>query len=146
MKRKLQDDLKAAMKAGDRVRTMVLRGLLAEVSRYEVEKEARREADEAAIIQIIKRERSRREEALEFAKKAGRSDLIEQNRAEAEILEAYLPPQLSAEEIGGAISEQVSAGVTQMGPIMKALRERFGPRLDGKLASDLVRQALAGKA
>jgi uncharacterized protein YqeY len=146
VKQKLQDDLKAAMKAGDKVRTMVLRGLLAEVSRYEVEKEARREADEAAIVQIIKRERSRREEALEFAKKAARSDLIEQNRKEAEILEAYLPPQLSPEEVAAAISEQVSAGVTQMGPIMKALRERFGPRLDGKLASELVRQALAGKA
>src|SRR5262249_57349139 len=92
MKKKLQDDLKAAMKSGDTRRTMAIRGLLAEITR--LEKDTRREANEAEIVQLIKRERARREEALGFARQANRADLIEQNETEARILAAYLPAEL----------------------------------------------------
>ncbi len=143
MKAKLQEDLKAAMKSGDKPKLMTLRGIMTEVTR--LEKGVRREANEAEIIQVIKRERARREEALEFAKKAKRADLIEQNEVEAKILDAYLPAALSPDEVKAAIAAQIAAGVTQIGPLMKALRDQFGARLDGKVASDLVKQALAGK-
>ena len=73
MKEKLRNELTAAMKSGDKLRTMVLRGVLTEVSRFEVEKDVRREADEAAIVQILKREKARREETLMFARKGARS-------------------------------------------------------------------------
>lgn len=145
MKAKLQEDLKTAMKGGDKARTMVLRSLLAEISRYEVEKDVRREADETAIIQIVKRERARREEALEFARKGNRQDLIEQNEAEIKVLESYLPAAISADEMRAAIETEIAAGASQMGPIMKVLREKFGARLDGKAASDMVKQALSKK-
>ena len=85
MKQKLQDDLKAAMKSGDKLRLMTLRGIISEVTR--VEKDVRRPANEAEIVQVIKRERARREEALEFARKAKRDDLIAQNVDEAKILD-----------------------------------------------------------
>ena len=143
MKAKLQEDLKAAMKAGDKPKLMTLRGIMTEVTR--LEKDVRREANEAEILQVIKRERARREEALEFAKKANRADLIEQNEIEAKILDGYLPAALSPDEVKAAIAAQVAAGVTQIGPLMKALRDQFGASLDGKVASDLVKQALAGK-
>ncbi|HVN89870.1 MAG TPA: GatB/YqeY domain-containing protein [Candidatus Binataceae bacterium] len=143
MKAKLQEDLKAAMKSGDKPKLMTLRGIITEVTR--LEKDVRREANEAEIIQVIKRERARREEALDFAKKANRADLIEQNEAEAKVLDAYLPAALSPDEVKAAIAAQVAAGVTQIGPLMKALRDKFGAQLDGKVASDLVKQALAGK-
>ncbi len=143
MKVKLQEDLKAAMKAGDKPKLMTLRGIMTEVTR--LEKDVRREANEAEIIQIIKRERARREEALDFAKKANRADLIEQNEAEAKVLESYLPAALSPDEVKAAIASQIAAGVTQIGPLMKALRDQFGAQLDGKVASDLVKQALAAK-
>jgi uncharacterized protein YqeY len=146
VKAKLQEDLKAAMKAGDKARTMVLRGLLAEISRYEVEKDVRREADEAAIIQLVKRERARREEALEFARKANRPDLIEQNEAELKVLEGYLPAAVSPDELRAAVEAEIASGSSQMGPIMKALRDRFGARLDGKAASEAVKRALLGKS
>ena len=133
------------MKSGDKTRTMVLRGVLAEISRYEVEKETRREADEAAIIQLIKRERARREETIDFARKGNRADIVAQNEAEIKVLEGYLPAAISADEVNAAIKEAMAAGVSQMGPLMKALRDKFGPRLDGKLASDLAKAALAGK-
>jgi uncharacterized protein YqeY len=143
VKQKLQEDLKRAMKAGDKPRMMTLRGVLAEITR--IEKDVRREANEAEIVQVLKRERARRDEMLEFARKGGRRDLVEQNEAEAKILEGYLPAPLNPDEVKAAIAAQIAAGVTQMGPIMKALRDHFGGRLDGKMASDLVRQALASK-
>ncbi len=141
MKQKLQDDLKAAMKAGDTRRVMAIRGVLAEITR--VEKDVRHEANEAEIIQVIKRERGRREEALEFARKANRQDLIDENETQAKLLAAYLPAELAPDEVRAAIAEIVAGGVKDMGPVMKALREKFGARLDGRLASELVREALA---
>jgi uncharacterized protein len=143
MKQKLQDDLKAAMKQRDERRMMALRGVLAEISR--VEKDVCREANENEILQLLKRERARREEALGFAKQANRADLIAQNEAEAKILDGYIPAGLSPEELQAAIAESIAAGANQMGVVMKALREKFGARLDGKLASELVKQALAPK-
>lgn len=132
------------MKAGDTRRTMAIRGLLAEITR--VEKDVRREASEAEIVQLIKRERARREEALGFAKQGNRTDLIEQNEAEARVLSEYLPEEVSSDEIRAAIVEIVAGGASQMGPVMKALRDKFGARLDGKLASDLAKEALSKKA
>jgi uncharacterized protein YqeY len=140
LKQKLQEDLKTAMKSGERLRVLTLRGILAEITR--LEKDVLHEATEAEVIQIIKRERARRDEALEFARKAARSDLIEQNESEAKILEGYLPTAIGADELSAAIAEAMNTGANQIGPIMKALRDRFGARLDGKLASDLVKKAL----
>jgi uncharacterized protein len=143
VKQKLRGDLTAAMKAGDKLRTMTLRGVMAEITR--VEKDIRREANEAEIVQVIKRERARRDEVLEFARKGGRADLVSQNEEETRILDGYLPAALSEDELRAAIAEQVAAGVVQMGPLMKALKDRFGARLDGRVASQLVKEALAAR-
>ena len=143
MKAKLRDDLKAAMKSGDKLRLMTVRGVLAEVTR--LEKDVRREANDADIIQIIKRERARRDESLEFARKGGRAELVEQYAGEAKILDGYLPAAIGADEVRALVTERVAAGVTQIGPLMKALRDRFGAALDGKMASEIVKSALGGK-
>ena len=145
VKQKLRDELTAAMKSGDKLRTMVLRGVLAEVSRFEVEKDARREADEAAIVQILKREKARREETLEFARKGNRQDLVDQNEAELKIIEGYLPAGVSEDEVRATVKEAIAGGAKNIGALMKALRDKFGARLDGKLASDIVKQELAAK-
>lgn len=143
MKAKIQSDLKEAMKSRDQLRIMTLRGVLAAVT--VLEKDLRREANQDEILQVIKRERARREEALEFSRKAGRQDLVEQNETEAKILDSYLPAALGADELEAAIAEQFAAGANQIGPVMKALRERYGARLDGKVASDMVRRALEAR-
>jgi uncharacterized protein len=143
MKARLQDDLKSAMKARDTARVMTIRGVLTEVSR--LEKDVRREANEGEIVQILKRERARRAEALEFARKGNRPDLVAQNEAEAKVLDGYIPAGVGAEQIRAAIDAKIAAGIAQIGPLMKALRDEFGARLDGKLASDLVKEALARK-
>jgi uncharacterized protein YqeY len=143
VKEKLQDDLKLAMKAGDKPRVMTLRGALTEITR--LEKDVRRPANNDEIIQILKRERAHRDEAIEFAHKGGRQDLVEQNQTEAQILDGYLPAALGHDELEAAIAVHIAAGVSQIGPIMKALRDQFGARLDGRIASDLVKQALASR-
>jgi uncharacterized protein len=144
VKQKLQNDLKLAMKTGDKLRVMTLRGALTEITR--LEKDVRRPANDDEIIQILKRERARRDEAIEFARKGLRQDLVDQNQNEAKILDSYLPAVLSPDEVQAAISAQLAAGVIQIGPIMKALRDQFGARLDGRLASELVKQALAPRS
>ncbi len=131
------------MKRKDTLRMMAIRSVLAEITR--VEKDVRREANEAEIIALIKRERGKREEALEFARKANRADLIAENEAQAKMLAEYLPPELAADEVRAAIGEIIANGANQMGAVMKALRERFGAQLDGKVASEMVKQALAPK-
>ncbi len=143
MKDKLQNDLKTALKGGDKLRLMTVRGILSEVTR--LEKDVCRNAEEAEIIQIIKRERARRDESLEFARRGKRYDLITQYEAEAKILEAYLPDAVSEEELNAAVAAQITEGANQIGPIMKALRDQFGARLDGKMASAAVKAALAPK-
>ena len=143
LKQKLQTDLKTAMKAGDKLRLMTVRGILSEVTR--LEKDVRRDANEDEIIQIIKRERARRDESLEFARRGKRFDLINQYETEAKVLEGYLPAGVGEEELNEAVAAQISAGVNQIGPIMKALRDQFGVRLDGKMASAAVKAAIAPK-
>ena len=143
MKQKIQDDLKAAMKSGDKLRMMALRSVLSEMSR--LEKDVRRDPNDAEILQIIKRERAKREESLEFARKANRQDLIDQNETEAKILQSYLPAAVSAEDVRSEIQITIAGGASQMGPLMKALRDKFGAGLDGKLASELAKEALAKK-
>ena len=141
MKARLQDDLKTAMKAHDTARVMTIRGVLTEITR--LEKDVRRDANEAEIVQILKRERARRDEALGFARQANRSDLIQQAEAEARVLDAYIPAGAGADEVRAAINAKIAGGLTQIGPLMKALKDEFGARLDGKIASELVKQALA---
>jgi uncharacterized protein len=143
LKEKLQTDLKTAMKAGDKLRLMTVRGILSEITR--LEKDVRRDANDDEIIQIIKRERARRDESLEFARRGKRFDLINQYETEAKVLEGYLPAGVGEEELNEAVAAQISAGVNQIGPIMKALRDQFGARLDGKMASAAVKAAIAPK-
>jgi uncharacterized protein len=132
------------MKGGEKLRLMTIRGVLSEATR--LEKDVRREATEDEIVQIIKRERSRRDESLDFARRGKRFDLITQYEAEAKILESYLPAGVGDEELKGAVAALVAAGEKQIGPMMKALRDQFGARLDGKLASAAVKAAIASSA
>jgi uncharacterized protein YqeY len=139
-------DLTTAMKARDAQRVAVLRSVVAAAKHLKVERRVQA-LDEAALAQVVRREIRQREEAEEFARKAGRDDLASQNVAERRILEEYVPPPVSAEEIAGAVREVLAGGAQpQMGPVMTALRERYASRLDGKIASEVVRRILSEAA
>jgi len=136
----IQRDLTAAMKARDTGRTMVLRGLVAAIKNLKVDKQVR-ELPAAEIATLVRKEINKRTEAVEFALKGGRNELVEQNRAEQAILESYLPAQLDAARLETVIRELArELGSTAIGPIMAKLKERYPGQYDGKLASELARK------
>lgn len=135
----VQDDVKTAMKARDRERAGALR-MIVDV----LQKDAKLgDGDEIAVLQ---RERKKRVEAAEAYEKGGRADQAAAERFEAELIEGYLPQQLSDEELGelveAAIAETGASEQRQMGQVMSALMPKVGGRADGKRVSAAVRQKL----
>ena len=142
----LANDLTRAMKAREMTRVYVLRGVLTAAKNLKVEKRGA-ELDEGELTQLVRRELRKREEAEEFAAKAGRQDVIDQNRAERAILEAYVPALLAAEELERIVRGLVAeTGARAIGSVMGALRERYAGRFDGRQASDIARRVLAENA
>ncbi|PWB79739.1 MAG: glutamyl-tRNA amidotransferase [Candidatus Methylomirabilota bacterium] len=145
LKARLADDLKTALKSGDRLRTSVLRLLQALIKNREIEK--RGELDDAEIIQAVIASCKTRKEAIEQYRKAGREELAAKEEAELTLLEAYLPPPLSPEELQHKIQEALVAAqassLKDMGKVMALLMPQIAGRADGKVASQLVREALS---
>jgi uncharacterized protein YqeY len=140
---RLAEDLAQAMKAREMPRVYVLRGLLTAVKNLKVERRGAALA-EADLVQLVRREIRKRDEAEEFAVKAGREDLIAQNRSERAMLEAYAPPALEADELERAIRDIAAAPESRsLGAVMAALRGRFAGRFDGRQASEIARRVLA---
>jgi uncharacterized protein len=135
----VQDDVKTAMKARDRERAAALR-LIVDVLQQDAKLG---KGDEVAVLQ---RERKKRVEAAEAYEKAGRAEQAGAERFEAELIEAYLPQQLSDEELGqlveAAIAETGAGEQRQMGQVMSALMPKVGGRADGKRVSAAVREKL----
>jgi uncharacterized protein len=135
----VQDDVKTAMKARDRERAGALR-MIVDV----LQKDAKLgDGDEVAVLQ---RERKKRVEAAEAYEGAGRAEQAASERFEADLIEGYLPQQLSDEElrelVEAAIAETGAGEPRQMGEVMSALMPKVGGRADGKRVSAAVRQKL----
>lgn len=128
------------MKARAMETVYVLRGLIAAIKNLKVEKQVG-ELPEAEIVALVRKEANKRSEAIEFARKGNRQDLVDQNEREKVLLEKYLPQQLGTEQLATAI-QRIAAelGTTQIGPVMATLRERHAGQFDGKLASELIRK------
>jgi uncharacterized protein len=139
----LAEDLTRAMKARDMPRVYVLRGLVTAAKNLKVERRGG-ELTEADLVQLVRREIRKREEAEEFAARGGRAELVAQNRSERAILEAYAPPPLDAAALERVIREIAAVeGAGSIGAIMAALRARHPGRFDGRQASELARRVLA---
>lgn len=138
---RIKADTAAALKAGDRERVQALRLITSELQKSI--KESRDGADEAAVLQ---RERKRRLEAADAYAEAGREDLAAGERREAEIIAAYLPEQLSDEElhaiVGDAIAESGASSARDMGQVMSLVMPRVKGRADGRRVSELVKEKL----
>jgi uncharacterized protein YqeY len=135
----VQNDVRAAMKARDRERAGALR-MVVDV----LQKDAKLgKGDEVAVLQ---KEHKKRVEAAEAYEGAGRTEQAASERFEAELIEGYLPQQLSDEELGelvdAAIAETGATSPKQMGQVMGALKPKVGGRADGKRVSTAVRAKL----
>jgi hypothetical protein len=145
MKTKLNESMKDAMKSGDEVRKRTVRMVLAAVKQAEVDKQT--SLDDLAVTGLIQKEIKNRREAIEEAKKANRSDLIEGNQAEIKVLEAFLPQAMPVEElralIQGAIAETGAAAPGDMGKVMKVVMPKVAGRAPNDQISATVKELLA---
>ncbi len=138
-------DLNEAMKSGDRLKTSVIRLLSSVIKNREIEK--RGELDDQEIIQAVVASCKLRKEAIEQYVKGGRNDLAAKEEAELKLLESYLPPPFSPEELRQKVDEAILASsatsLKDMGKVMAWLRPEIAGRADGKVASQMVREALS---
>ena len=148
LKDRLREDLTAAMKARDQVRTRTLRMALTSVTKEEVAGESARELSDDEVIGVLTREAKRRREAADAFAAVGREEQAAAERAEGAVLDAYLPAQLSDKEIAAmvaaVIDETGASGMAAMGQVMKAVTPRVAGRADGARVAAEVRRRLAG--
>ncbi len=147
LKSQLDNDIKAALLGGDRFRADVLRGLKAVILNEEVAKNKRDEGiDDASIEQLVAKEVKKRLDSVQQYVAAERPELAETEQAEAKILEAYLPEQLSEEDIKVAIDDTIGelgvAGPQAMGQVIGAVKGKLGNAADGGTIARLVKEAL----
>lgn len=147
LKERIRVDLTASMKGRDEVRTRTLRMVLSEIAKEEVAGAAARELDDAAVQRVLAREAKRRREAAEAFQGAGRADQAAAERAEGDVLAAYLPAQLDdaelAELVTAVISETGATGPGAMGQVMKAVTPKVAGRAEGSRVAGEVRRQLA---
>jgi hypothetical protein len=145
VRERLVDEMKEAMKARDEIRLSAIRLIRSTVKNREIEK--RRELDEQEIAETISSLAKQRRESIRMFGDAGRDDLVAKEERELEVLLSFLPRQLSQEEVmvlvARAVAETGAAGLADMGKVMKALMPVVVGKADGKMVSDLVKQALS---
>ena len=147
LKERIRADLTSSMKERDEVRTRTLRMVLAEISKEEVSGSTARELDDAEVEKVLAREAKRRREAAEAFAGAGREEQAAAERAEGQVLSAYLPKQLDdaelAELVSAAIAETGASGPAAMGQVMKAVNPKIAGRAEGARVAAEVRRQLA---
>ncbi|NGN67221.1 GatB/YqeY domain-containing protein [Streptomyces sp. A7024] len=150
LKDRLKDDLTAAIKARDELRSATLRMTLAAVTKEEVAGKTARELSDDEVQKVITREAKKRREAAEAFDKGGRAESAERERAEHGVLDEYLPKQLSDDElnalVGDAVTEAKAAGAEgprAMGQVMKIVNPKVAGRAEGGRVAAAVKRALA---
>ncbi len=142
---RLDEDLKTALKAGEKARVSVIRMLRGELANARIEQ--RQELGEQEALEVLARyARKRRDAAAEYAK-GGRQDLVDKELAEAEITQAYLPSALTDEALAALVEAVVgelgATSLKDMGRVMKEVLQRAAGRADGAAVSALVKSRLA---
>ncbi len=138
-------DLKEAMRNKDKMRRSTIRMIRSAINYVEID--LQREATNEEIIEVISREVKQRKEAIELFREGNRDDLVKERKAEIEILEEYLPEQLSEEEIVTTLQEIIedldAQGPQQLGPVMGRAMQELKGRADGALVNRLARELLS---
>jgi uncharacterized protein len=145
LKDRLSQDMRAAMKAREETTTATLRMALAAVRNAEVSGKAARELSDDEVLAVLTKEAKKRREAAEAYDQGGRAELVAQERAELEVLERYLPAQLSDDELAELVAQALAQGdlkgMPAMGPAMKAAQAAAAGRAEGaRVAAEVKRQ------
>ena len=144
LREKIDTDTKEALKSGAKDKLSTLRMLNAALKNKQIDK--RRSLTEEEVFETVRSLIKQRKDSIEQFAKGGRQDLVDKETAEVAVLEVYLPQQLSREElevmVRDAVAQTSAQGARDMGKVMKALIPMVGGRADGKLISELVKNAL----
>lgn len=141
LKARIQQDLNAARKGRDKLRTLVLSTMLSEVKNREIDGGG--PIDDDGVVEAVTRAIKQRRDASEQMRAAGRGELADKEDEQAAVLREYLPAGLSEDEVRTIVREIIASGADQMGPLMGALMPRIRGRFDGKEANRVVREELA---
>ena len=144
LKNKITDDMKTAMKAGDKDRLKVVRMILAAVKQVEVD--TRTELDDATVLGVLEKMVKQRRDSVEQFRQGGRDDLADNELAEITVLEAYLPEQLDEAEIDALIDEAIQStgadGMRDMGKVMGVIKSKAAGRTDMGMIGGKVKARL----
>ncbi|MFD5031802.1 GatB/YqeY domain-containing protein [Streptomyces sp. NPDC058405] len=151
LKSKLKEDLTAAIRARDELRSATLRLTLTAITKEEVSGTSARELSDDEVQKVIAKEAKKRREAAEAFAQGGRVEQAEREKAEGVLLDAYLPKQLTDEELGEIVAQAVgeakaagAEGPRAMGAVMKIVNPKVAGRAEGGRVAALVKQSLAG--
>ena len=144
IKEQLSEDMKVAMKSGDKLRLSVVRMLISELKNEKIAKGA--ELDEASERRVLTSYAKKRKEAMDAARAGGREEIAQREQAELDITMSYLPKQLTDDELRAVVKKHIEAsgagGAQAFGVVMKSVIAEIGGQADGKLVSSLVREML----
>jgi uncharacterized protein YqeY len=145
LEERILKEYQQAMKARDALKSTLLSSLRSEIVNVAI-KEKKDKLDDNGIIAVIRRQIKQHKDSIEQFQKGGRADLVDKEKKELQILESYLPAQLSVEEIRKIIEEAIlscgAQGQKDMGKVMKEVMAKTGSAADTKLVSDLVKERL----
>jgi len=146
LKQRLQDDMKAAMKAGDKRRLGVVRLINAAIKQREVDE--RVELDDTQVLVVLDKMLKQRRDSISQFEQAGRDDLAAQERFEVEVCQSYMPAALAADEIAGLIAEAIdstgASSMQDMGKVMALLKPKLQGRADMAAVSKQIKSRLTG--
>ena len=144
LKGQITEDMKSAMKAGEKDRLKVVRLILAAIKQIEVD--TREELDEAAVLAVLTKMVKQRRDSVDQFEKGDREDLAAIERAEIVVLNGYLPEQLSAEELTAMVDEVIQAtgaeGIRDMGKVMGQIKAKAAGRADMGAVTATVKESL----
>ncbi len=142
---RIENDLKTGLKSGDKAAVVTLRMLLSAIKNEELK--TGKKIDDNAVIAVLSTQMKQRRESVDAFEKGGRSDLVEKEEKEIEIIQRYLPKPLSEDELAKLVDEAIAEANAQspkdMGKVMKIIMPKAQGRADGKTVSELVKQKLA---
>ncbi len=143
--KKLQEEMKSAMKSGDKERLATIRMLISEIKKVQID--AQKELSDEEIIKILQKYAKQRKDSIEQYRKAGREDLAEKEERELQIVQEFLPQPLPEEEIEKLVEEAIketgASSMKDMGKVIKLVIEKAQGRAEGSVVSKIVKAKLS---
>lgn len=146
LKERIQGELVEALRQHDGARATLLRQLKAAIRNAEIDQQG--ELDDSAVLAVLDKAAKQHRESIAAYREGGRADLVAAEEVELRLIEAYLPRQMDEVEVRAAVSQAVAElgaqGPADMGRVIRLVLDQHKGRVDGKVVSNLVREALAG--